>query len=285
MNWRDYSKDIDLFEEFNKDVKLMSKLEKYRAVRVLIDYFSRAGIWDINTLPDTYDLRRRVLQGLLNVYPPQKIDSTYLELLERLLLTESKEKDITNVEDILEVDKDIAIFRGDITTIKADAIVNAANSNLLGCIQPLHTCIDNAIHSSAGPRLREDCNKIIKRQGHLEYTGSAKITRGYCLPSKYIIHTVGPIVSSNVVTKEQEKQLASCYKSCLDISKDIDDIKNIVFCCIYTGAFGYPKEDAAKIAINTVRHWKYNNADKDIKIIFNVFSDNDEEIYRKLLME
>lgn len=283
MNWIDYAKDIDLFEVFNKDVKPMSKSEKYRTVRVLIDYFSKEGIWNTKNLPDTYDARRNMLRGILNVYPPKEIDPVNLELLERLLITECKEKNTISVDDIPDVEKNISIFNGDITTIKSDAIVNAANSKLLGCMQPLHMCIDNAIHSAAGPRLRKDCNIIIEKQNHLEYTGSAKITRAYCLPSKYVIHTVGPIVSSLGPTKEQEKQLSSCYNSCLNIVKDIDNIKNIVFCCISTGVFGYPKEDAAKIAVKTVKKWMEDNSERELKVVFNVYKDSDEEIYRHIL--
>lgn len=284
MKWIDYAKDIELFEEFNKEVKPMSKSEKYRAVRILIDYFSKEGNLNIKNLPDTYDERRNVLHGILDVYPPQEIDSTHLQLLDRLLLTESKEKNITNVEDIPEIQKNISIFNGDITTIEADSIVNAANSRLLGCMQPLHMCIDNVIHSSAGPRLRQDCNKIIEKQNHLEYTGSSKITRGYCLPAKYVLHAVGPIISAASPTKEQEKQLSSCYKSCLNMIKDIDDVKNVVFCCISTGVFGYPKEEAAKIAVNTVKTWMENNPQRELKVVFNVFKESDEEIYKKILL-
>ncbi len=202
MNWIEYGKDINLFSDFIKDIKIMNKSEKYRAVKLLINYFSKENILDIRNLPDTYKSRRDMLHALLDVYPPKEIDPVYLELLERLLISESKEKLVTNIDDIDEVDKNIGIFKGDITTIKSDAIVNTANSKLLGCMKPLHACVDNSIHSCAGPRLRLDCNKIIEKQGHLEYIGSAKITRGYCLPSKFVIHTVGPIILDETPTKE-----------------------------------------------------------------------------------
>ena len=143
MNWVDYANDIDLFEVFNKDVKPMSKSEKYRAVRVLIDYFSKEGIWNTKNLPDTYDARRNMLRGILNAYPPNEIDPVNLELLEKLLITESKEKNTINVYDIPEVEKNISIFNGYITTIKSDGIVNAANSRLLGCMQPHHKYLVN----------------------------------------------------------------------------------------------------------------------------------------------
>ena len=263
----------------------MNKSEKYRAVKVLINYFSKENILNTRSLPDTYESRRNMLHRLLDVYPPKEIDHVYLELLERLLITESKEKLVTNIEDIDEIDKNIAIFKGDITTIKSDAIVNAANSTLLGGMKPLHACVDNSIHSCAGPRLRQDCNKIIEKQGHLEYIGSAKITRGYCLPSKYVIHTVGPIILDGAPTKEQEKQLSSSYISCLNIAKEIDMIKNIVFCCISTGVFGYPKESATLLAVKTVKKWLKENPQKDLKVIFNVFKDSDEEMYKQALLD
>ncbi|MGL5693047.1 MAG: protein-ADP-ribose hydrolase [Peptostreptococcaceae bacterium] len=274
MKWIDYAKDIDLFEEFNKEVKPMSNSEKYRAVRNLIEYFSKEGNCSMKGLPDNYEARRSMLHGLLDIYPPKEIDSTNLELLERLLITECNEKNIVKLDSLDEIEDNIYLYKGDITTIEADAIVNTANSRLLG-----------GIHSSAGPRMRLDCNRIIEKQNHLEYVGSSKITRGYCLPSKYVLHTVGPIVSESDPTKEQEKQLSSCYKSCLNLIKDIDEIKSIVFSCISTGSFGYPKEDAAKIAVNTVKRWKNKNIDREIKVVFNVFSESDKEIYEKVIRE
>ncbi|RDY27163.1 protein-ADP-ribose hydrolase [Romboutsia weinsteinii] len=282
MKWIEYEKDLNLFEEFNKEYKPMTQSEKYKCVRVLIEYFSKDSSWKISRLPDTYEQRREILRGLLNVYPVREIDVNILNMLHRLLLSEHEEKTIVDVNNLEEVEENIAIYRGDITNLKADAIVNAANSKLLGCLKPLHECIDNSIHSNAGPRLREDCNKIIEKQQHLEYTGQAKITRAYCLPSKFVIHTVGPFIHNEKPSKEEKKQLVSCYKSCLNIVKEIDEIKNIVFCCISTGVFGYPKDQAAKIAISTVRDWLEENTNKNIKVIFNVFSHEDEEIYKSM---
>ncbi|MGL5330407.1 MAG: macro domain-containing protein [Peptostreptococcaceae bacterium] len=275
MKWIDYAKEIELFEEFNKDIKQMSNSEKYRAVRILINYFCKEGNWSTKGLPDSYEARRSMLHGILDMYPPKEIDSTNLELLERLLLTESYEKQITNVEEIEEIEKNIGIYKGDITSIKADVIVNTTNSKLLGGMP---------IHSSAGPRMRKDCNYIIEKQNHLEYIGSAKITRGYCLPSKYVLHTVGPIVTEGSPTKEQEKQLSSCYRSCLNTIKGINDVNSIVFSCISTGTSGYPKEEAAKVAINTVKQWINENIERQIKVVFNVFNEDDKEIYEKILI-
>ena len=179
------------------------------------------------------------------------------------------------------------IFYGDITKIEAGAIVNAANLRLLGCFRPFHRCIDNAIHSAAGPMLREDCNAIIKRQACLEDTGWAKITRAYNLPSKFVLHTVGPIYDSSKgeISQMQKEDLSNCYKSCLNLAKQIPNIRSVAFCSISTGAFGFPMKPATRIALKTVEDWIQSNPDVFDLIIFNVFSKHDYEIYEKVLME
>ncbi|RDY23682.1 protein-ADP-ribose hydrolase [Romboutsia maritimum] len=283
MNWREYAEDLKLFEVFDKNLKPMTKSERYKYVRILIDYFSKDDLCKVSKLPDNYEQRRQMLRGILNSYPPKKIEPNIMDMIHRLLLDEYRDKNIVDSKEIIEIEKDISIFRGDITTIKVDAIVNAANAKLLGCLKPLHTCIDNSIHSNSGPMLREDCNKIIEKQGHLEYTGGAKITRAYCLPSRFVLHTVGPIISDSNPSIEEEKQLISCYNSCLNLANEIKEIQSIAFCCISTGVFGYPKDVAANIAIDTVKEWLKNNKDRNLKIIFNVFSQEDEEIYKSIL--
>lgn len=270
MKLIDYARDIELFEVFDKDINPMSSSEKYRAVRILIDYFSREDNLKIKRLPDNYDERRNILHGLLDKNPPRNIDSVNLELLERLLITECKEKNIVKVDSLEVVKENIFLYKGDITNIEVDAIVNSSN---------------DSIYLSAGPRMRIDCNKIIEKQNHLDYIGDAKITRGYCLPSKYVLHTVGPVVLGNNITKEQAKQLRSCYKSCLNLIKDIDEIQSITFSSISTGAFGYPKENAAIVAVETVKEWILENTDRDLRIIFNVSNENEYEIYKKIIKE
>lgn len=152
---------------------------------------------------------------------------------------------------------------------------------MLGCFQPFHACIDNAIHSAAGPQLREDCNMIMSIQGESEATGGAKITRGYNLPSKFVLHTVGPIVPKGTeLTEQQKTELASCYRSCLDLANEIAEIKTIAFCAISTGVFGFPKPKAAGIALRTVNEWLNTNSNHHFEnIIFNVFSDEDYREY------
>jgi O-acetyl-ADP-ribose deacetylase (regulator of RNase III) len=165
--------------------------------------------------------------------------------------------------------------------IEVDVIVNAANSELLGCFIPLHSCIDNAIHSAAGIQLREACYRIMQSQGHEEATGTAKITPAFNLPARYVIHTVGPIVPDGRPTPEQEWQLASCYRACLDIAEK-HDLHSIAFCCISTGVFHFPRQRAAEIAVATASHYPRRSMDT---IIFNTFKDEDDRIYRQLIAQ
>jgi O-acetyl-ADP-ribose deacetylase (regulator of RNase III) len=160
--------------------------------------------------------------------------------------------------------------------------VNAANSGMTGCYVPNHTCIDNCIHTSAGIQLRCECGKIMSLQGHAEPAGQAKITQGYNLPCRYVIHTVGPVVRGSV-TKRDEELLASCYRSCLELAA-ANHIESIAFCCISTGVFHFPNRRAAEIAVSTVRDCLREKTSVK-KVIFNVFKDIDEEIYRELLGE
>jgi O-acetyl-ADP-ribose deacetylase (regulator of RNase III) len=173
-------------------------------------------------------------------------------------------------------------WQGDITTLHADAIVNAANSQMQGCFQPFHACIDNAIHTAAGPRLREDCHTIIQLQGEDEMTGTAKITRGYNLPSRFVLHTVGPIIHQGApLTNGDRQALADCYTSCLDLVLQHGDIESVAFCAISTGVFGFPKEEATKIAINTVKAWLSRNTQNIKQVIFNTFDEYTTQLYQR----
>ncbi len=280
MNWIYYAKDINLFDKFDKDIKPMSKSEKYRAVRILIDYFSKNDIVSINEVPNTYEERLKLLYKILNNYNLFEVNENMLQLLDRLLISENS--NAININQLEEIDSNIYIYKGNITNIKSDAIVNVSNcrltNNKVSCIYK-----DKSVYSSAGLRLRIDYNKIIDMQNYNEYIGSAKITRGYCLPSKYVIHTIAPIITNNNISKEKVKQLSSCYTSCLNIISDIDDIKSIVFSAISTGSLGFPIQSAANIAVNTVKQWISNN-NKNIKVIFNVSSDTEEEIYKNTIL-
>jgi O-acetyl-ADP-ribose deacetylase (regulator of RNase III) len=239
--------------------------------------------------------KRNLLKGILNIRESKPVDVETLNKLDSLLQTELKEKGVIEVERLEPISEiytngsfnqshKFILWQGDITRLDADAIVNAANKYLLGCFLPYHACIDNAIHSAAGPQLREDCNTIMSIQEELEVTGGAKITRGYNLPSKFVLHTVGPIVPKGTeLTKQQKVELASCYRSCLKLANEINEIKTIAFCAISTGVFGFPRAEAAQIAVHTVNEWLNTNANHFGKIIFNVFSDEDYNEYLHVL--
>lgn len=225
--------------------------------------------------------QRRLLRSLMNVCPPKPLQKEYLILQDELLSVERNEKDIVDVMRLPTTDDArIVLCQGDITRLKVDAIVNAANSEMLGCFVPCHGCIDNAIHSAAGLQLRQECYLLMKEQGFKEPTGRAKITKGYNLPSKYVLHTVGPIINGALTQKDCE-ELASCYRSCLTLAAK-HSLVSVAFCCISTGEFHFPHQEAAEIAVQTVKDFLRTNM-KIQKVVFNVFKDEDLFIYRDLL--
>ena len=241
----------------------------------LINYLIEEGKYNIdieskNNEEELYNYFRY----LINIRCPKTISEEYLKIEDEYLQERLKNKIITNIDDIKPINNNLCLWKGDITTLKIDAIVNAANSAMLGCFVPLHKCIDNAIHSAAGTRLRLYCNDMMK--GTSEETGKCKITPAFNLPSKYILHTVGPIIQ-NEVSKNDEELLYKCYKSCLETAKN-NGIKSIAFCCISTGEFRFPNKLASDIAIKATKSF-LNENDYDIKILFNVFKDLDYELY------
>ncbi len=231
-------------------------------------------------IPRSEAERKKLLRSLFNVRMPGEIDEDFLKIQDEYLREETAQKGITNIMDLTPVTNDIYLWQGDITTLKCGAIVNAANSQMLGCFAPCHSCIDNAIHTYAGVQLRLECARIMKKQGHEEKPGGAKITSAYNLPCDRVIHTVGPIVRG-ALTETDKSLLASCYRSCLNIA-DKNGLKSIAFCCISTGEFHFPNDKAAEIAIKTVKEYKERTKSK-IEVIFNVFKDVDHEVYRELL--
>ena len=232
-------------------------------------------------IPDDCQSKRALLRSLMNVRPPLKISDDFLKVQDELLTSETSNKDLTSPEDIREVNGKLMLWQGDITTLKVDAIVNAANSKLLGCFIPQHNCIDNVIHSAAGVQLRAECNRIMQTQDHDEEVGRAKITGAYNLPSKHVIHTVGPAIPyGSKPSKKDCDDLASCYNSCLDIAS-YNKLESIAFCCISTGVFNFPQDLAAKIAIKTVSQYLKSNETSLKHIIFNVFTDKDYLIYKE----
>lgn len=232
------------------------------------------------TLPNDEYEQRNLLRSLFNVRTPGKVSEEYKQIEGEYLREEIAKKGVTDYKTLTPIKPGIYLWQGDITTLKCGAIVNAANSGLTGCWQPLHNCIDNCIHTYAGVELRNTCDKIMKEQGHTEPTGKAKITPAYNLPCRYVIHTVGPIVNG-LLENSHKELLALCYRSCLEIA-DCYNIESIAFCCISTGVFGFPQSEAAKIAIKTVEEYLENTKSK-IEVIFNVFRADDYKIYRELL--
>ena len=224
--------------------------------------------------------QKKLLRSLFNVRMPAPADSEFITIQDEYLCEETRQKGITALDELQPVEQDIYLWQGDITTLACDAIVNAANSQMLGCFCPCHGCIDNAIHTFAGIQLRQKCAELMQLQGHNEETGTAKLTPAYNLPCKYVLHTVGPIIYGTL-TEHDCQLLASCYRSCLELAEQ-NGITSIAFCCISTGEFRFPNDKAAEIAIKTVRDFK-QNSDSKIKVIFNVFKDTDYKIYRELL--
>ena len=234
---------------------------------------------DISISADA-EQQKQLLRALMNVRTPQQIGTEFWRIQDEYLQYEIAAKGITDVAELTPVQQGIYLWQGDITTLKCDAVVNAANSGMTGCYQPCHNCIDNCIHTYAGIQLRNYCNDMMMKQGHEEPTGQAKITPAFNLPCDHVIHTVGPIVQGKL-TKKHEQLLISCYESCLRIA-DENGVKSIAFCCISTGVFMFPNKRAAELAVQTVKQYKEKTKSK-IKVIFNVFKEEDERLYKQLL--
>ncbi|MGI6218087.1 MAG: protein-ADP-ribose hydrolase [Coriobacteriales bacterium] len=233
-------------------------------------------------IPEDEFGKRKLLRALMNIRDPKPISDDFLKVQDSYLKTVNFRKGIVSIEDLRPVRKGIYLWRGDITRLATDAIVNAANSALLGCFSPNHSCIDNAIHTYAGIELRLACNQIMEKQGYPEPTGMAKITPAFNLPSKYVIHTVGPIVNGKL-TKADIAKLASSYRSCLKIAAE-NGLGSIAFCCISTGVFGFPQDRAAEIAVQTVEEFLDENPRGSLQdVVFNVFKESDLKIYQNLL--
>ena len=226
--------------------------------------------------------QKQLLRSLFNIRMPGNISDDFLTVQDEYLREEIATKGITEFKDLEPVAEGVYLWQGDITTLCCDAIVNAANSGMTGCYAPCHGCIDNCIHTYAGIQLRLECAEIMRKQGYEEETGKAKITSAYNLPCRYVIHTVGPIIPANCEPTSRDRELlASCYRSCLEIAGR-NGVKNIAFCCISTGEFHFPNDQAAKIAVQTVKDYKERTG-SHMEVIFNVFKDVDYEIYRELL--
>lgn len=247
------------------------------------------------TIPGDAAGKRHLLRSLVNIRPPQPARPEWLQLQDRFLREELAASSATDPSRLPKIREafgngrvpfrdQLVLWKGDITTLGADAIVNAANSKLLGCFVPHHRCIDNAIHSAAGIQLRLECHQLMQRQGFDEPVGRAKLTRGYNLPARYVIHTVGPTIHG-CVRPEDERLLVSCYTTCLDLAAQQPDIRVLAFCCISTGEFRFPKVPAAQIAVRTVCEWLQASGHHLHRVIFNVFTQEDHDVYATLFRE
>lgn len=232
------------------------------------------------TIPTDFLAQKQLLRGLMNIRPPRPISQSFLRIQDAYLQEEQRKKGIVSLDTLSPIQPGIYLWRGDITTLSCDAIVNAANSGMTGCYVPNHHCIDNCIHTFSGVQLRLDCANLMQQQGYAEPTGQAKITPAYNLPCRYILHTVGPIISGRVSRKDRAA-LASCYHSCLELAA-AHQLESVAFCCISTGEFHFPNEQAAEIAVQTVQ--QFLRQETSVKqVIFNVFKDVDQAIYKRLL--
>lgn len=231
-------------------------------------------------IPADSEQQKMLLRGLMNVREPQSADDEFLKVQDAYLQGETAAKGVTDVADLTPIEPGVYLWQGDITTLKCDTIVNAANSGMTGCYIPNHRCIDNAIHTYAGVQLRLACAKLMQEQGTPEPTGQAKITPAFNLPCRYVLHTVGPIIHGQVRAQDREL-LAGCYRSCLQLAAK-HDLESVAFCCISTGEFHFPKELAAQIAVQTVKEFLAKPTSVK-KVIFNVFKDDDKQIYERLL--
>ena len=264
--------------------------------RLLSDLIS---VRERNFLFEKYGTPRKALYAALISRPPLPFPSGYLDALDGLLAHERAlipPFDPGSLPRISEQFPDGpgllsgrpgALWQGDITELRVDAIVNAANDALLGCFKPFHACVDNAIHAAAGPRLREDTAIIMGIQGSSEETGRAKITRAYHLSSRFILHTVGPILYGNPenIPEDEKALLSSSYRACLDLASEVSAIRSIAFCSISTGVFGFPAMPAARIALKTVDQWLLDHPGRFDLVVFDLFSQRDYDIYRNILAE
>ena len=225
------------------------------------------------------DKKADYFRALINVRPPMPVSEEFLRLQDKYLSERTREKGVADVNKF-DYTGGVALWRGDITRLNADAVVNACNPALLGCFAPLHNCIDNVIHSAAGVQVRLDCNEIMR--GGTEPNGRVRVTKAYNLPSKFIFHTVGPQVTGKV-TEENKKDLENCYLSCLEKAREMK-LKSIAFCCISTGVYGYPQKEACALAVRTVKA-RLAGIKDGLKVIFDVFTEEDEALYERELFK
>lgn len=254
-------------------------MEQEERLRYLIKFLAEERGLALPEIPGG-DAGRRLLRSLMNVRPPEPVPAEFLRVQDEFLTEELSRRGVVDCASFTPEPRGLYLWRGDITRMRADAIVNAANGAMLGCFVPCHSCVDNAIHSAAGVQLRLECAELMRAQGRDEPPGRAKITRGWNLPARHVIHTVGPIVRG-VPDERSRALLGSCYRSCLTLAAE-RGLGSLAFCCISTGEYGYPNEDAARVAVAEVEKFLAERG-PSIKVIFNVFKQIDYDIYKELL--
>lgn len=272
----------DLVKHMKRGKRKMNQAERriYLIKYLLGEQIHYKGI----AIPQEEQAQKDLLRSLVNVRPPRPVEQEFLNIQDAYLITENAKDGIKDLAELspAKLDKRIYLFQGDITALRVDAIVNAANSQMCGCFRAMHNCVDNIIHTKAGVELRAYCNDMMQAQGHEEPTGQAKITPAFNLPCKYVIHTVGPIVQGRL-QKKHEELLASCYHSCLELAEQ-NGVRSVAFCCISTGVFMFPNERAAEIAVETVRKY-YEETGSEMKVVFDVFKEEDLAIYSRILSD
>ena len=265
-------------EEMTQNGRLDYLVEEFKADSVQYK--------DLQTPEDT-EGKRRILRSLMNIRTPRKMADAVLTVQDEYLQERIRENGIVELADIPIIRDRMSIWQGDITRLAVDAIVNAANSQMLGCFVPMHTCIDNCIHTFAGVQLRAECARQMEQlksrygRDYEQPTALPMLTDAYNLPARKVIHIVGPIVQGRLTTS-LENDLAACYRNTLDMCLE-NGLKSVAFCCISTGVFHFPNKRAAEIAVQTVTGWLSEHPGGMERVIFNVFKDEDKAYYEQLL--
>lgn len=264
------------------------KMTQEQRLDTLVEAFKADSVQykDLQTPADT-EGKRRILRSLMNIRMPKKLDDSVLAVQDEYLRERISENGIVTLSEIPMIRNGMSIWQGDITRLAVDTIVNAANSQMLGCFVPMHTCIDNCIHTFAGVQLRAECSRQMNQlrikygKDYEQPTAVPMLTDAYNLPAKKVIHIVGPIVQYEL-TPELEMDLADCYLNTLDMCLD-NNLKSVAFCCISTGVFHFPNKRAAGIAVSAVDSWLSQHPGAIERVIFNVFKDEDKKYYEELI--
>ena len=271
----------------------MKEMTQNELLDLLVEEFKEDSVQyrNLETPRDT-EGKKRILRSLMNIRMPKMMPSSVLQMQDKYIQGRIRENGIVTLNEIPTIADQgsrhdfaerLSIWQGDITRLAVDAIVNAANSQMLGCFIPMHTCIDNCIHTFAGIQLRAECDRQMRKL-RAEYgpdyeqpTAVPMLTDGYNLPAKKVVHIVGPIVQGRL-TKDLEQDLADCYKNTLDLCLE-NELKSVAFCCISTGVFHFPNKRAAEIAVKTVTDWMEQHPKALERVVFNVFKDEDKAYY------